>query len=186
MGSPFLKDALDLGPEAEAVQEVLEGLPGEVVRFKSLRLVPEEKEEKLSWAERVAILTLKSSSTEQLCLCASRAAEGARGAQRAILLRQLDRNHTDSCAKRNLHIRGKGIRSFLRVVSMSGMAAGTSAVCKRRRRGRHGYPVVDEAALLQGRLHSLLVREQLEDAERERESIRVEGRGRGGIRRTEE
>lgn len=35
-----------------------------------------------------------------------------------------------------------------------------------------GYPVVDEAALLQGRLHSLLVREQLEDAGRERGGVR--------------
>lgn len=35
---PFLKDALDLRPEAEAVQELLEGLPGEIIRFNSLRL----------------------------------------------------------------------------------------------------------------------------------------------------
>lgn len=41
-----------------------------------------------------------------------------------------------------------------------------------------GYPVVDEAALLQGRLHSLLVREQLEDAERERRGVRA-GASRG-------
>lgn len=33
---PFLKDALDLRPETEVVQEFQEGLPGKIIWFDSL------------------------------------------------------------------------------------------------------------------------------------------------------
>lgn len=40
---PFLKDALYLRPETEAVEELLEGLPREIVRLESLGLGEEGK-----------------------------------------------------------------------------------------------------------------------------------------------
>lgn len=40
----FLKDALYLGPEAEAVQEFLEGFPREVIRLESFRLEEEKRD----------------------------------------------------------------------------------------------------------------------------------------------
>lgn len=41
----FLKDALYLGPEAEAVQEFLEGFPREIIGLESFRLEEEKRDE---------------------------------------------------------------------------------------------------------------------------------------------
>lgn len=41
----FLKDALYLGSEAEAVQEFLEGFPREIIRLESFRLEEEKRDE---------------------------------------------------------------------------------------------------------------------------------------------
>lgn len=78
---PFLKDALDLRPETEVVQEFQEGLPGKIIRFDSLRLQEKDEftgEEKKTEVQ-IRVYRAKTRQTLVTLFWTDWAAGGARG-----------------------------------------------------------------------------------------------------------